>query len=286
MEENQAITRPKTAKDSAQVATQTLTAQGIDPKSYEGRVRLAIIQATFDSKVGFGRSRFNEVNSKLWDKSGYPIEGKEREAFAELSSDNGPKYMLYCKQLTTVMAIAGHLKASENETFVKAAAMAVRGWSEAFLLSDEKYYMGKQLKDASFDPAKLLPGDQVFIQNPAFYALSPKEWQKFNSGQGEEGGNLFYIGRTVQDGKESYWFTDIWPEGGHEPITFEQKRERMMKGKTIPAYNARLSDFHYGEDYKTTALHGLDVPGIQKNGMKPEHLRIWGVHPPNLSCAK
>jgi len=237
---------------------------------------------------------FEDINPKLW-KWNQPREssfGKEpfKEtainiyAYTDIFGFGGrhgrpnPRYDMGCKKFCQTVLIGAQVYCdiSGAETSLTIQKMLRNG--ESFS-RDAKWPNTESAMKLGYPVSKLVPGDQVWFQNPYCYFYTSSEWKKKGWG-GYEGSNTFYVGKN-ENGDAT--FLDIYRkklytyEGKQAEIANEWQPSALFRSEANE--NKKLSPRNVVEGYEYR-LEGLSIEDIRRNRVGPEAVRIWAVRSP------
>jgi hypothetical protein len=114
-----------------------------------------------------------------------------------------------------------------------------------------------------FQKKELLPGDQIWFENPYAKLISQAEWEA-REFRGEEGSNVFYLG----DGK----IINIYRS--HSIRTIEDKQRSMMGGSNWPSVDYAVAEQKKNPKAYETMIQDLD----RKRKDQYTKLELFPIH--------
>jgi hypothetical protein len=183
----------------------------------------------------------------------YPLETLQSTADYQFlwSRSAPPDICIWCRPLSRIFPIKANIDLAGDDPAKLAELDKVLKtfWATA----------GKNpfLRDVSGEPKdnrkgfqkdELLPGDQIWFENPYARLISDAEWEE-RGFRGEEGSNVFYLGggRII----------DIYRS--HPIKTIEEKQRSMMGGSTWPSV-----DYAAAEQQKNPVAYEKMIQGLDK----------------------
>ncbi|HJT32978.1 MAG TPA: RHS repeat-associated core domain-containing protein [Pirellulales bacterium] len=216
-------------------------------------IRLRILENTNRGLVRFGDKR----NPEMWEeKDGQyvPKKGvKPLDAINDLWQSPGNQ--IQCKKYSSLIIIKSYADAVDDDELRDQINEQMTGKVIPNDLINEGegelFQVKRDPTGPGFSENDLLPGDQVWFENPYYEQLTPQQ-RRLARYRGEEGSNVFYIG----DGK----VLAIYPDrnGTHHVYTIEEYRRRMMSFHSVRDHfpNANPSDFQ---------IRRVRVPWVEQN---------------------
>ncbi|HEX7378021.1 MAG TPA: hypothetical protein VF278_12950, partial [Pirellulales bacterium] len=222
----------KATKEDGANAKEELAAAGVSDE--EARLRMKALSNAWRGKVGFGDNR----NADFWEEVGeennryyVPKDGvKPSDAINDLWNSRN---RIQCYKYSALIIIKAKLdRANEAERERLDEMMAGKEIPQGLPNGGEGTFFDDEWRDEGpgFDEHDLLPGDQVWFENPYYNELTPKELEDdedVGRYTGEQGSNVFYIG----GGKVMAIYRDYDRESDsytHKVYTIDEYRQRVQ----------------------------------------------------------
>ena len=255
-------------------AEKELTEKKITGREFE--LRIAILKTIKSRKFEYPdeSTKYQPIwPTSLWEESWVPKKGIDLvEAIKGTYRTDEAK--IWCKSLSTIIIVKANIDLAEKNNTMKELKSAIGKWNDNY----NPFYESKQLpaKVQAWTLDQLLPGDQIWFQNPYanFYDkdYNGKKWG--GPYTGEEGSNTFYIG----NGKTVSIYSQL-------VTTVEKKQESMLQWRSVVDAIQDVKDGKPGYDKLPPADEGLSL----KKGLFPWHgqpspevFRIQGRRVPKI----
>lgn len=196
----------------------------------EIRFRLKVLENVHKGKVHFPNTKkklFETRNSEFWKETGdgYVPRGDASSAINDLwKSKNG----IQCYKYSSIIMLKSHLDVADADRLKELNRM----FKDKVLPNDLEsegngvFYENLTPKNGdTFGVDELLPGDQIWFENPYFERLKP-ERQDDEDFTGEQGSNIFYAG----NGK----VISIY---GGNVMSLDAYRRGMLQWATVSQWN-------------------------------------------------
>jgi hypothetical protein len=196
----------------------------------EIRFRLKVLENVHNGKVHFPNPKkklFETRNSEFWKETGdgYVPRGDASSAINDLwKSKNG----IQCYKYSSIIMLKSHLDVADADRLKELNRM----FKDKVLPNDLEsegdgvFYENLTPKNGdTFGVDELLPGDQIWFENPYFERLKP-ERQDDEDFTGEQGSNIFYAG----NGK----VISIY---GGNVMSLDAYRRGMLQWATVSQWN-------------------------------------------------
>jgi|GEM_PF-5952270 len=220
----------KLTKEMVDQAREEMRAKGLGDS--EIQFRLKILENVHRGKTYFPDRRNKDLperrNPEFWKETadGYVPKGRPTDSINDLwKSKNG----IQCNKYSALITIKANIDMADEKRRKELDDL----FRDKVIPNDLKkggfgtFFTDPKPKNGdTFEPGELLPGDQIWFENPRFEKLTP-EAQKKSRYMGEQGSNLYYLG----DGKV------IGIYGAHKVSTIDEYRQGMLGWSSVQDWN-------------------------------------------------